>query len=609
VLARSQSAVSSVSAVSDLHPVPPPVDRSVLQGSIRAVLTGMLLGGVLSLCNVYTGLKIGWGTNMSITAALLAFGVWHLVGLLGVRPFGILENNVNQAGASAAASISSAGLVAPIPALAIITGEILSYPKVVAWVLVVSWVGVVAAALVRRQMLERESLAFPMGVATAETLREMYQRGGDALQRVLALLAGAAVAAVVKLAEVLFKLPKLPIPGELALTPKAAGVTLTAASLKNLTFAIEPSLLMMAIGTIVGKRVGWSMLVGSILAWLVLGPAALENGWASGGAPDKAWFSQMGPWLLWPGAAMMVTSALTSVALSVGSSFRSRGARGEAVEPPGYDLPRPVLLALGLGVSAATVACAMVIFELSAWAAIVAVALSVVLALVATRITGETGLTPVGAMGKVTQLTFGILTPGNVAANLMLANVTGGAASQASDLMNDLKTGRLLGAWPRYQMISQMLGVVSGALMGSLTYVILVPDPAAMLLTDEWPAPAVAQWKAVALVFKDGLSNLPPMSVTMLAIGAAVGVALALADRFAPRSVRPFVPSAGSLGLAFTLPAYTSLGIFLGAMIGEASDRIRPKWSQAFKIAIASGAIAGESLTGVAVSIQKILAG
>jgi uncharacterized oligopeptide transporter (OPT) family protein len=191
----------------------------------------------------------------------------------------------------------------------------------------------------------------------------------------------------------------------------------------------------------------------------------------------------------------------------------------------------------------------------------------------------------------------------------MLANVTGGAASQASDLMNDLKTGRLLGAWPRHQMISQMLGVVSGALFGSLAYVILVPDPATMLLTDEWPAPAAAQWKAVALVFKDGLSNLPPMSLTMLAVGGAVGVALSLADRFAPARARPFLPSAGSLGLAFTLPAYTSLGIFLGAMLGEAADRIRPKWSLTFKIAIASGAIAGESLTGVAVSVQKILAG
>lgn len=596
--------------MSDLQRVPPPVGASIVQGSARAVLTGMVLGGLLSLCNVYTGLKIGWGTNMSITAALLAFGVWHLIGLAGVRPFGILENNVNQTGASAAASISSAGLVAPIPALAIITGEVLSYPKVVVWVLAVSWVGVVAAALVRRQMLERENLAFPLGIASAETLREMYQRGQEALKRVLALLGGAAVAAMVKLSEVLLELPKLALPGSLALTPKAAGVTVTTASLKNLTFALEPSLLMVSIGAIVGKRVGWSMLLGAIVAWLLLGPAALENGWAKAGPADKAWFGQLGPWLLWPGAAMMVTSALTSVALSLGSALRSRsGAEQSAPEPEGYDFPRPVLFALAVGVCLATALCAIVLFDISAWSAVVAVLLSVVLALVATRITGETGLTPVGAMGKVTQLTFGVLTPGNVAANLMLANVTGGAASQASDLMNDLKTGRLLGAWPKDQMISQLLGVVSGALLGSLAYVILIPDPATMLLTDEWPAPAVAQWKAVALVFKDGLSNLPPMSLTTLSIGGGAGVALSLADRFAPARLRPFIPSAGSLGLAFTLPAYTSLGIFVGAMVGEASDRIRPKWSQAFKIAIASGAIAGESLTGVGVAVQKILAG
>jgi hypothetical protein len=54
-------------------------------------------------------------------------------------------------------------------------------------------------------------------------------------------------------------------------------------------------------------------------------------------------------------------------------------------------------------------------------------------------VTGETDTTPVGAMGKVTQLAFGALSPGNINVNLVSANITAGAATSAADLLTDLK--------------------------------------------------------------------------------------------------------------------------------------------------------------------------
>ncbi len=64
--------------------MPRPLDRTSPQLTLRAILTGMTLGALLSACNVYTGLKIGWGLNMSITAALLSYGFWNaLHGLSG----------------------------------------------------------------------------------------------------------------------------------------------------------------------------------------------------------------------------------------------------------------------------------------------------------------------------------------------------------------------------------------------------------------------------------------------------------------------------------------------------------------------------------------------
>ena len=140
--------------------------------TVRAVLTGMVLGAVLAPSNIYAGLKIGWGFNMSITAALLGYGGWHLASrTTGVRPFNVLENTINQTSASSGAMIASAGLVAAVPALTILTGYQWRFSTLVAWTFAVSLFGVAVALVLRRQMLVVEKLPFPSGVVTGVTLK------------------------------------------------------------------------------------------------------------------------------------------------------------------------------------------------------------------------------------------------------------------------------------------------------------------------------------------------------------------------------------------------------------------------------------------------------
>ena len=103
-------------------------------------------------------------------------------------------------------------------------------------------------------------------------------------------------------------------------------------------------------------------------------------------------------------------------------------------------------------------------FGMPYWQTGLAVLLSFALALVACRVTGETDTTPVGAMGKITQLTFGVLSPGNVNVNLMSANVTAAAAGSSADLLTDLKSGYLLGANPRKQFVAQFAGIFIGTI-------------------------------------------------------------------------------------------------------------------------------------------------
>lgn len=592
----------------------PPVNTVDPQLTIRAVFTGMVLGGILSLCNIYSGLKIGWGFNMSITAMLLGFGMFKLAEKAGAKPFGILENNINQTAASSAASISSAGLVAPIPALTILTGQELGWGVLAIWTFAVSMVGVVVAIGLRRQMLEVDKLTFPSGVASAETIKQMYARGSEALARVYMLLAGAAAGAAVKFTSFFAKLhawaPPLSLP---ASSTSAAGVSKY--TFANLGLSFDPSVLMIGVGMIIGLRAGISLIIGAVLSWAWLAPMALDAGWAMplpDAPPDKMWFGTINKWMLWPGVAMMVTAALTSFAFSWKSVVNAlRGSRSSAAgdEQGSHDVPRKIFLgALGVALVLATVT-QIAFFDIPAWIAVLAVLLTFVLAIVAARVSGETGITPVGPMGKVTQLIFGVLSPGNVAGNLMAANVTGGASSQCADLLHDMKTGLLIGASPRFQAFAQFFGVAAGALVGCAGYLVLVPDPAGMLLTDEWPAPAVAAWKAVAELFRDGLDAMPDMAVEAMLIAGGLGIGLAILEKVLPKKAAFWVPSPSSIGLAMVVPALYSISMFLGGVIAWGAHKKYPKWSKRFVIVIAAGFIAGESLVGVGIAIYKTVTG
>ena len=586
------------------------------QLTLRAIATGMVLGALLTPCNIYSGLKIGWTFNMSITAALLSYAFWKIFeNTAQTERWGLLENNINQTTASSAASIISSGLVAPIPALAMLTGEQLPWSLLSVWVFSVSLIGIVVAVGLRQQMLIRDRLPFPAGVATAETVREIYGKGGEALARVKVLLTAGGIAGVMKIFnEAILPIPKMATGLAIPLKGALSKTGVSTVSLSNLGFVLDPSLLMVGFGAIIGLRAGLSLLIGAILAWGIIGPWVLTQGWipAENLTPDGYWFGPLVEWLLWPGVTLMVMASLTSFACSWGTMMTgnmvSRKTPASLFTPNDpFVIPRQWFV-IGLCIALVfAVGTQITLFNISMGIAVLAVLLSFVLAIVAGRVSGETGITPIGAMGKVTQLTFGFLIPGHVTTNLMAANVTGGAAGQCADLLHDLKTGLLLGASPRFQALAQIFGVLTGSLVGSAVYLVLIPDPQSMLLTIEWPAPAVATWKAVAEVFQLGTEAIPPGSLLAMSIAGLLGVGMVVLDQSVPPSISRWIPSASTMGLAFVIPAWNSLSLFLGALLGACLMRYAKTWAERFVMALAAGLVAGESLAGVASVLVKIL--
>ncbi|RPH93177.1 OPT family oligopeptide transporter [candidate division KSB1 bacterium] len=316
-------------------------------------------------------------------------------------------------------------------------------------------------------------------------------------------------------------------------------------------------------------------------------------------------FRNVSAWSLWPGATILVVGGLLGLAFqwrtlgrtfgSIFRSFSNNKAKAGALDHLEIPMTWFITGFVIFGFAAAIMLLWM--FSIKWYIGLIAVILTFFLAAVAARASAEIGINPIGAMGKVTQLTYGVITPGNVSANLMAAGVTAGAACSCADTIANLKVGNMVGANPRKQFIAQMFGVLAGAMLAVPAYFILVPDANA-LGGAQFPAPSALVWMGVAKVLSQGLGSLPPSAVLAMAIACLFGMLIVIVDKVFPK-LRPYTPSPAALGIALTIPAYTSFGMFLGALIAWILEKKAAKWNDLFTIPIASGCIAGESITGV----------
>jgi uncharacterized oligopeptide transporter (OPT) family protein len=188
----------------------------------------------------------------------------------------------------------------------------------------------------------------------------------------------------------------------------------------------------------------------------------------------------------------------------------------------------------------------------------------------------------------------------------MTAGVTAGAAGSSADLLTDLKSGYILGANPRKQFLAQFLGVFAGTAIVVPAFYLIVPE-ASVLGSDRFPAPAAQVWAGVATMLSQGLSSLHPTAQWGLLAGLIIGTALPLMSLYLPRRIHPFIPSAMGLGLAFVIPAWNSISMFIGASIALMVTRWSPMVAKTYTIPVASGIIAGESLMGVAIALLVAL--
>lgn len=608
----------------------------------RAVIMGGVLGMLMSAANLYTTLAIGWAFGIAITACVLSFTIWTFVRFCSgnkVSQMSVLENACMASTASAAGYATGSTIATMFGALVLLyepppghEGPIYTWDVTAPWIVVVftlctGLMGVFLAIPMKRQMINHEQLPFPTGTAAAETLRSLYTQSKEAMQKAYVLVIGLGAGLLIGFLRVgddvlekvgflkrLFDFIVVRIPTEIEmhflnkLYPRGVHPA---------GFAFEPSVLLIAAGMIVGMRISLSLLVSSVILYAGVGPwlagvdeasRALEGYkltfiWGDG-------YIVLTRWALWGGTSVMVFASLASVALQWKTVLRAftgkKGGDTAASKLAAIEVPGKWMIVGMLPITIAMVWLQIVAFEVVWWAGLLAVGMSFVLSMVASRATGETDTTPIGAMGKVMQLLFAVIHPGNVGANLASAGIAANSASASADLLTDLKMGYLLGANPRKQFLAQFFGCFFGTVAIVPIWYLMVPTREKL---EQFALPATRAWEAVARILTKGIGELPTSAVYAIIIGALIGCALPVIEKLLSPKARKYMPSATGIGLAWVMPFQNAFSFFVGACIIVLWTRLHKKSADTFNVPVASGLIAGESLMAAALAITATVVG
>src|SRR5437868_15021847 len=448
-------------------------EKRLPEFTARAIFWGSVFGLLFGAVTVYVGLRAGLTVSASIPIAVLSISILRTMGKAS-----ILENNIVQTTGSAGESVAG-GVIFTLPAL-IFLGFPLEYSRIFLLALIGGWLGVFFMIPLRRQLIVKEhgNLLYPEGTACADVLIA-GDRGGSFASRVFWGLGLGGLYTLFQNENLFAAWPS---------TPTWDIKQYPGASLRASTTAEY-----MGVGYIIGPRVAGVLLAGGVFSWLVLMPAIhfFGAGVATPIYPGTVPISQMGPADLWRtyvrpmGAGAVAAAGLITLiktiptivgALTASMAQLKGGDAGKSNSRIEDDLPLSVTL--GGSIALILMMWAFLTFkpvpgaQTSMFANIIASIFVVIFGFlfvtVNSRITGLIGSSanPVSGMTIATLmatsgifLALGWTEPAFGALVLSIGGVVCIASSNAGDTSQDLKTGYLLGATPKWQQASLLIGV------------------------------------------------------------------------------------------------------------------------------------------------------
>ena len=620
-----------------------PAETEMKEFTFKALLMGSIFGILFGASTVYLALKAGLTVSASIPIAVLAI-------TLGRRLFKttILENNIIQTTGSASESIA-AGVVFTLPGFLFLStaesGNYFNYAVIFILAIFGGMLGTLLMIPLRRSLIvkEHETLPYPEGTACASVLKA-GEKGGDFAK---AAFQGLGFAFVYALGQRLFHfIAETPIFD----TVKSKGLNRIFPS-AQISADITPEY--MGVGYIIGPKIAGVLVAGSVLSWLVLHPllASLIDpvtiaqqqvklgflkdismpGGSGGWDPVTKTFADPATAiyrayvrLIGAGAVAMggLITLIKTIPTIIASFKESIGSVKEAGKETRIRTERDLsikVVALGSLGLVLLIGCLNIIPGDSFFSRLL-IGLLILLfgaffVTVASRIVGIIGSSnsPVSGMTIATVmgtcLTFlAIGWSGKVYEPMAL--VVGGmvcvAASNAGGTSQDLKTGYLVGATPRYQQLALFIGVIVSTIAVGFTIKILdTPSPDLVAhgvkhaIGTTFAAP---QATLMATLIKGILSR--NLDWNFVLVGAALALVVELCG------VRSL-----SFAIGVYLPLSTTLPIFLGGAIRGMVDKVKKRRGESFSAAgedlekgnlFATGLVAGGALMGVIFAFLRI---
>ncbi len=614
--------------------------------TLKAVLLGAVFGILFGAATVYLALKAGLTVSASIPIAVIAISLGH-------RLFRttILENNIIQTTGSAGESIA-AGVVFTLPGFLFLSVDpatrssvgagYFSYVTIFALALVGGILGVLMMIPLRRSLIVKEhgQLQYPEGTACASVLIAGDKGGEFARTAFQGVGFALGYAVLQKIFHVIAETP--------AFVTRQANKWLPSATVNG---EITPEYL--GVGYIIGPRIAGILVAGGVLAWLGLIPllAALvppdtiaaqlvklgymkdlaTAGGAGGWDPATHTFANMpnavyrayvrniGAGGVAAGGFITLLKTLPTIWISLRDSLRSLGDKQAAssVTRTERDLSFVTVVAGSVALVILVTLLPQVPGETFLNKLLIGVLIIVfgfIFVTVSSRIVGIIGSSsnPISGMTIATLMATAMVFVSVGWTGLAfepMALVVGGmvciAAANGGATSQDLKTGFLVGATPRYQQIGLFVGAIASAAVIGITVTVLdrpsIDQQALGVVhaigSDKFPAP---QATLMATLVK-GLLSLN-LDWHFVLVGAFIAVTMELCD---VKSL-PF-----AVGLY--LPLSTTLPIFAGGALKGVADKVaaaRGEPPEEGELGggslFATGLVAGGALTGVIVALLQV---
>ncbi len=621
-------------------------DTKMAEFTFKSIILGCIFGIIFGAATVYLALKAGLTVSASIPIAVIAI-------TLGRKFFKttILENNIIQTTGSAGESIA-AGVVFTLPGFLFLsvnengvsTGEVyFGYMTILTLAIFGGILGTLMMIPLRKSLIvnEHETLPYPEGTACASVLKAGEKGGDFAKTAFLGLGFALAYALLQKVFHVIAEAPAFVTKQTNKFFPSA-------------TVAGEITPEYMGVGYIIGFKIAGVLVAGGVLAWLGLipllasvvpgetialqlvklgylkdiavagGPGAWDPATQTFGdtaaAIYRAYIRQIGAGAVAAGGFITLFKTIPTIISAFKGSVSSVGGDKEnapAVKRTERDLNIKVVLFGSIGLVLLMAFLPQIPGD-SVWSKLLLGVLVVIFGAffvtVASRIVGLIGSSnsPISGMTIATLMGtclvfIAIGWTGKVYEPMAL--VVGGmiciAAANAGATSQDLKSGYLVGATPRYQQIALFIGAIVSSIFIGLTVKILDTPTQEMLNqgithaigSDAYPAP---QGTLMATLIKGILSyNLDWQFVL---VGVFLSVTMELC---------------GIKSLSFAVGAYlplaTTLPIFAGGLVKRIVDWRKEKKGETKEdeelgkgSLYATGLVAGGALAGVIVAILSV---